>query len=554
MAQYSGPRLYQSMKTLSPVETMATNDPLPPGWEIKIDPQTGWPFFVDHNNRITTWNDPRHDSKRGTQLPPNGPCASTESSPQDMHKFFFPEMKQPNLRQGYIPIPVTHENLEPRQQQYPPFSYMYPTNQQNLRADGRTPSPTPTSHCRTRSPVQATSEADSHCLSCSPASHGPEVHHVQHSPMGTQSHTNSHHQPSRPSSTGLRAGYIPIPVIHEGTGGSPQTQNVHPKRFWQTEYQPSVHSRQPEEWSPSSAFSAREKAPTYREQVPIQLEQNRSASPILLPSVRAQEPVRAQVMSERPQVQQHVVHTEIPPKVDHPVEHRTSHPIEIPIQRVAEPQQPVPHPLSPLAQHPILEPEQELIQTPIQRTVREPVQTPIPQPVREPVQTPIQQPVLSEQVPPPMPETASAGSMQVPAAPEPQEPAAPQPEVQPEEKVEASSSHPGLAKVQQILERVEKLAQEVKGFEGKKNDKRYLTLEEFLTKELLALDSVDPEGRIDVRQARRDGVRRVQTILEELETLGEQSEAQVSIGSTEAEKGEPSLINQADMEKAKEIS
>lgn len=34
-------------------------DPLPPGWEIKIDPQTGWPFFVDHNSRTTTWNDPR---------------------------------------------------------------------------------------------------------------------------------------------------------------------------------------------------------------------------------------------------------------------------------------------------------------------------------------------------------------------------------------------------------------------------------------------------------------------------------------------------------------
>ncbi|XP_017319107.1 BAG family molecular chaperone regulator 3 isoform X2 [Ictalurus punctatus] len=468
---------------------------------------------------------------KGTQLSPNGPCASTESSPQDMHKVFFSEMKQPSLRQGYIPIPVTHENVENRQQQYPPFSYMYPANQQNLRADGRTPSPTPTLHCQTRSPVQATPEADSHCLSCSPASHGPEVHHVHHSPQGTQSHTNSQHQPSRPSSTGLRSGYIPIPVIHEGTVGSPQTQNVHPKRLWQTEYQPSSHSRQPEEWSPGPAFSTREKAPSYREHMPIQLEQNRSASPSLLPSVRAQEPVRAQVMSERPQVQQHVMHTEIPSKVDHPVEHRTSLPIEIPIQRVAEPQQSVPHPILPLTQHPILEPEQELIQTPIQ------------------------QPVLqSEQVPPPVPETANLGSMQVPATPEPQEPSAPQPEVELEEKVEPSSSHPGLTKVQQILERVEKLAQEVKGFYGKKNDKRYLILEEFLTKELLALDSVDPEGRIDVRQARRDGVRRVQTILEELEMLGEQSEAQVSISSTEDEKGEPSLINQADMEKAKEIS
>ncbi|KAI5625068.1 BAG family molecular chaperone regulator 3 [Silurus asotus] len=542
MAQYSGPKLYQIMKTLSPVETMATNDPLPPGWEIKIDPQTGWPFFVDHNNRITTWNDPRHDSKRGTQLSPNGPCASTESSPQEMHKVFFSEMKQPTLRQGYIPIPVSHENIEPRQQQYSPFSYMYPKNQQNLRADGRTPSPTPTLHCRPRSPVQATSEPDSHCLSCSPSSHGPEVYHVHQSPQGTQAHTNSHHQPSRQSNTGLRAGYIPITVIHEGTGSSPQTQNVHPKRFWQTEYQPSLHSHQPEEWSPSPAFSTREKAPTYREQVPIQLEQNRSASPILMTNVRAQEPVRAQLMSERPQVQQHVVHTEIPSKSEHPVQHRTSHPIEIPIQRVAEPQPPLPHPTSPLSPYPIQEPELEHIQTPRQQ--------PVPQPVPQPVQSPIQQPVLqSEQVP----EVANVGSMQVPVAPEPQEPASPQPEVQPEEKMEPSSSHPGLAKVEQILDRVEKLSQEVKGFNGKKNDKRYLTLEEFLTKELLALDSVDPEGRIDVRQARRDGVRRVQTILEELEMRGEHLEAQVK-KSNEAEKGEPILFSQADTERVKEIS
>lgn len=43
-------------------------DPLPPGWEIKIDPQTGWPFFVDHNSRTTTWNDPR--------VPPEGPKVS----------------------------------------------------------------------------------------------------------------------------------------------------------------------------------------------------------------------------------------------------------------------------------------------------------------------------------------------------------------------------------------------------------------------------------------------------------------------------------------------
>lgn len=61
-----------SAATHSPVMQTASGngdrDPLPPGWEIKIDPQTGWPFFVDHNSRTTTWNDPR--------VPPEGPKVS----------------------------------------------------------------------------------------------------------------------------------------------------------------------------------------------------------------------------------------------------------------------------------------------------------------------------------------------------------------------------------------------------------------------------------------------------------------------------------------------
>ena len=32
---------------------------LPQDWEMKVDPVTGWPFFVDHLNRRTTWHDPR---------------------------------------------------------------------------------------------------------------------------------------------------------------------------------------------------------------------------------------------------------------------------------------------------------------------------------------------------------------------------------------------------------------------------------------------------------------------------------------------------------------
>lgn len=136
------------------------------------------------------------------------------------------------------------------------------------------------------------------------------------------------------------------------------------------------------------------------------------------------------------------------------------------------------------------------------------------------------------------------------------------PEVPPV-KVEAEQApqcpvHPGLTKVQQIVERVAKLEQEVKCFSGKKNDKKYLLLEELLTKELLALDSVDPEGRVDVRQARRDGVRRVQTILEELEQLEEQPARLTSETAMEGDnvmqKGEPSMFSKENVEMAKEIS
>ena len=68
-----------------------------------------------------------------------------------------------------------------------------------------------------------------------------------------------------------------------------------------------------------------------------------------------------------------------------------------------------------------------------------------------------------------------------------------------------------------------------------------------MTKELLALDSVDPEGRPDVRQARRDGVRRVQNILDELEMIGEMQ------AGNEA-KGEQSMIDQLNTERVKEFS
>lgn len=79
------------------------------------------------------------------------------------------------------------------------------------------------------------------------------------------------------------------------------------------------------------------------------------------------------------------------------------------------------------------------------------------------------------------------------------------------------SDNPSLARVQQVLAKVQYLQEEVDEFVGKKTDKSYRCLEELLTKELLELDSVETNGQDSVRQARKEAVQKIQAILDHLE-------------------------------------
>lgn len=108
----------------------------------------------------------------------NGPNIQPELSPQETQKTFVREMKHPILRPGYVPIPVFHEGAELRQQQqHPCYSYIQPSIAQNIRTDGRTPSPTPVLHCRPRSPLHGPSDSSSSepGKTSSPVSQTPEV-------------------------------------------------------------------------------------------------------------------------------------------------------------------------------------------------------------------------------------------------------------------------------------------------------------------------------------------------------------------------------------------
>lgn len=115
-------------------------------------------------------------------------------------------------------------------------------------------------------------------------------------------YTVPHHQPSRPSSTGLQAGYIPIPVIHEGGGGQPQSQfnpAVYSQRAPYSEHQQPFHRLQTDEWPnyPVPVQASRERAS------PTTFPQHRDAASVHLPPyIRSQSPTVTQVMGDRPQV------------------------------------------------------------------------------------------------------------------------------------------------------------------------------------------------------------------------------------------------------------
>lgn len=116
-----------------------------------------------------------------------------------------------------------------------------------------------------------------------------------------QVYTIPHHQPPRPSSTSFQAGYIPIPVIHEGGGGPTQTQapSVYSQRVPYSEHQQPYHRLQADEWP---GYSAAMQPPRERAS-PILFTQHRDPATIhLQPHIRSQSPIVTQVIGERPQV------------------------------------------------------------------------------------------------------------------------------------------------------------------------------------------------------------------------------------------------------------
>ncbi|XP_011403287.1 PREDICTED: BAG family molecular chaperone regulator 3-like [Amphimedon queenslandica] len=89
--------------------------PLPPNWEMKMDLFTGWPFFVDHPNRRTTWLDPRYDpgvlrSSRGYH-PSNHWCNGMPNSHTMGYPYADPYYANPYSSDPYHVSPFGYDTL-----------------------------------------------------------------------------------------------------------------------------------------------------------------------------------------------------------------------------------------------------------------------------------------------------------------------------------------------------------------------------------------------------------------------------------------------------------
>ena len=103
-----------------------------------------------------------------------------------------------------------------------------------------------------------------------------------------------------------------------------------------------------------------------------------------------------------------------------------------------------------------------------------------------------------------------------------------------------------LEVIELIMEEADQHKQEVDDFEGKRTDKQYIVLEEMLTRLLIKLDRIDSEGKPEIRQARRDAVRNVQSLMDMLD-----SKAASSAVSGKAEQDRVSAGNESGKKPAK---
>ena len=89
----------------------------------------------------------------------------------------------------------------------------------------------------------------------------------------------------------------------------------------------------------------------------------------------------------------------------------------------------------------------------------------------------------------------------------------PEPSKPEEQKQEPKELSAAESKLQKIQNEIAEILQRVEKFSGGKKDKEYLFLDDLLTQKLCLLDSIESDGREDIRMMRKDSIKTVNRCL-----------------------------------------
>ncbi|XP_041978719.1 BAG domain-containing protein Samui isoform X2 [Aricia agestis] len=130
------------------------------------------------------------------------------------------------------------------------------------------------------------------------------------------------------------------------------------------------------------------------------------------------------------------------------------------------------------------------------------------------------------QAPPPQRQTPPQQFKQAPpqrhATPPPQaHQPSPPPQPAPQPQQQAPSANDPISRILSIQTDVLNLMTEVENFTGTKKDKRYIYLDEMLTRNLIKLDDIETDGKENIRQARKEAIKCIQKCIAVLEAKAE---------------------------------
>ncbi|XP_071506174.1 BAG family molecular chaperone regulator 3-like [Diadema antillarum] len=474
------------------IRPVTIDDPLPPNWEMLIDPGTKWPFFVNHAARSTTWDDPRDETAAEFQHEQYQP-ASARNMQQPVNDGSF----------GTMHIPAAHLSQTPTSQQ----DYFWQHRPVQIEHGGNG---SPKNHHREFPIVDGKFVNQS---MVSPQS-GRRIGSTMQRPVTMHSPRQSRRVPIQQTGSVLQRGGA---VRSNNARPAPQS-NGRPNGGQGYSIPVQVHG------SPSGRSSH---DPT-RGMTASMRNFNGHQKPISIPIqvLRSGEsPVGSSYSNDFPHV--------APPVPPYPHESLISqkasqiNPSAHSPSRVQQGSPGTPRQLPNVmvsGDLPQFAEDSSSDAPQSQRPSQGAAQTRNHWgPTRHGQSPPRTRPATPQKSPKPTPSKSAAPEPTSPksAAPEHQQP----PKGEGEREGETAPQQPHLKEIQEISDvmvRIAELGSQVDSFEGTRSDKQYLQLEELLTRQVLRLDNIEAHGDPAVRTERKKAVHKAQGYLDILERKGSQ--------------------------------